>query len=470
MAKSSFVRQSSAPQFESAPDTPLSAFSQFFTTLKARVSSPEETNDRETPKKRIRVQRSHRRIQPVFADGHRIRCYNVQPSDRVHLFHGLPFQKYNQSLVSQVEFQRMIVVMELKLLLDKSKSLKAKLTEAVDLALFELVEEVLQQNFNAEFEETIGLVYAVSEILLTCEFHLGCGTQVINPFPAPQPVSTEVEAFFANINLFVKEVERLSSAQDLYVRITKHRRLRSTLGLFSSETMNLLMQYLARARFNVGEVHEEFTVQETHQNQHTKWLCKMASMTSLQEFVPGEIQLFLKGETVMDEKRPLTKDQIKERIKTGYRKGSLARNLGLAVLHEKKEQVQSQRLQTTQECIQKMLSKFSTPSKAARHQPSSELVRMDNYMSEAAQAHQNSEKQFSLRHSTLRLNPLSSSLPSSNRHSNNNKGQKEVLRALHIGLIMSSDEKRFNAIRSIILEHEQIQRAKNARLRKGSNQ
>ncbi len=105
----------------------------------------------------------------MFENGVRVRYYEVQPSDRVHLFHGLPFQKYNQSLVAEFEFQRMIVVNELKLLLDKSKSLKAKLIDTPDLAIFDLVDEKIQQGFNAIFEETIGLLFIVSEILMACE-------------------------------------------------------------------------------------------------------------------------------------------------------------------------------------------------------------------------------------------------------------------------------------------------------------
>ena len=63
----------------------------------------------------------------------------------------------------------MIVVNELKLLLDKSKSLKAKLIDTPDLAIFDLVDEKIQQGFNAIFEETIGLLFIVSEILMACE-------------------------------------------------------------------------------------------------------------------------------------------------------------------------------------------------------------------------------------------------------------------------------------------------------------
>ena len=105
----------------------------------------------------------------MFENGARVRCFEVMPSDRVHLFHGLPFQKYNQSLVSEFEFQRMIVVNELKLLLDKGKSLKAKFNDTPDLALFDLVDEKIQQGFNAIFEETVGLVFIVTEILMACE-------------------------------------------------------------------------------------------------------------------------------------------------------------------------------------------------------------------------------------------------------------------------------------------------------------
>jgi len=286
--------------------------------------------------------------------------------------------------------------------------------------------------------------------------------------PNRQSVRTESEAFFENIHLFVQEVERLGTAQELYIRRTKRKRTHPPSNTLDPATMNLLMQFLARARFNVGEVHEEFAVQEAHQSQQTKWLCRMASMTSLQDFVPGEIKQILRGEQVVDEKQTLTKEQVKDRIKTGYRKGSLARNLGLAVLHERKDHVpKPKNMQTNQDFIQKLLGKFSTTPRTLHRQPSSDFVQIENYKSQATQAREDSEKHFSMRPSALPFGSRPASLPASQRPVNN-KGDKEVIRALHIGLLVSSDEKRFSTIRSIILEHEQIWRAKNERLRKGA--
>ena len=177
-SSSHFDRQASEPIFlttSSKPFTPFDSSTQKYSSVSARRTlgtepKPPETRAATTG---FKVQRSHKRVKPVFENGLRVRIYEVEPSDRVHLFHGLPFQKYNQSLVRMFEFQRMIVINELKLLFDKAKSLKAKLnevllTQALDLALFDLVDEKIQQSFNAIFEETIGLVYKVSEIVLEC--------------------------------------------------------------------------------------------------------------------------------------------------------------------------------------------------------------------------------------------------------------------------------------------------------------
>jgi hypothetical protein len=269
--------------------------------------------------------------------------------------------------------------------------------------------------------------------------------------------------------MFVQEVEQLSTAQELYIRKTKRKRIHPPLNTLDPPTINLLMQFLARARFNVGEVHEEFTFQEAHQSQQTKWLCRMATMSSLQDFVPGEIKQLMRGEQVVDDKQTLTKEQVKDRIKTGYRKGSLARNLGLAVLHERKDKaVKPRTQQSNQDFIQKLLGKFSTSTKSLRHQ-ASDFVQIDNFKSQATQAREEAEQLFSARPSSLPFSHRPTSLPAPQRHVNN-KGDKEVIRALHIGLLVSSDEKRFSTIRSIILEHEQILRAKNDRQRKGTAQ
>lgn len=171
-----FDRQSSEPIFltsSSKGESPLGLGLEKFSSARQGITPKPDTH---ASSRRFKVQRSHKRVKPVFDDGVRLRIYDVEPSDRVHLFHGLPFQKYNQSLVRMFEFQRMIVINELKLLLDKAKSLKAKLnevhpTQALDLALFDLVDEKIQQSFNAIFEETIGLVFKVSEILMECK---GC--------------------------------------------------------------------------------------------------------------------------------------------------------------------------------------------------------------------------------------------------------------------------------------------------------
>lgn len=241
--------------------------------------------------------------------------------------------------------------------------------------------------------------------------------------------------------------------------------------------INLLMQYLARARFNVGEVHEEFTFQEAHQNQQTKWLCRMATMSSLQDFLPAEVKQLVRGESTNNlpaDKTPLTREEVKERVKTGYKKGSLARNMGLAVLHTHGKDSMTKRpstnpeQQTNSDFIQKLLSKFTTSPKTAwkgdmAAMPPTELVSIERYKSQASELDDMlNYKNFA---GMLALRNVKSQPATSKADRHVKKSDRSIIRALHTGLLVSSDEKRFSAIRSIILEHEQIQRNRDERLR-----
>lgn len=72
---------------------------------------------------------AHKRFRPLREAGRRIQRYDVQPSEQLHLFHGLPFQKYALSLLQSEDMQSLIVSSEFRLLLDKTRVLRTRLLE-----------------------------------------------------------------------------------------------------------------------------------------------------------------------------------------------------------------------------------------------------------------------------------------------------------------------------------------------------
>ncbi len=72
---------------------------------------------------------AHRHSRPRREAGKRLQTYEVRPSDQLNLFHGLPFQKYNLSLLQSSDMQLLIVSSELHLLTDKAKALRVRLRE-----------------------------------------------------------------------------------------------------------------------------------------------------------------------------------------------------------------------------------------------------------------------------------------------------------------------------------------------------
>jgi len=70
--------------------------------------------------------------------------------------------------------QPLILAGELRLLHDKARALRIRLSEVrskqgVDPALFELIDLYLQENYNTLLEETVGLIAEVAGLMAKCK-------------------------------------------------------------------------------------------------------------------------------------------------------------------------------------------------------------------------------------------------------------------------------------------------------------
>lgn len=216
----------------------------------------------------------------------------------------------------------------------------------------------------------------------------------------------------------------------------------------------LFLEFVARARFNIAELSEEFAAQETHRAQQMKLLSHMASMSSLLHFLPAPLRPFV-GKSLSP-----TPSDLHQRVCAVTRAGTLQRNMGLAVIHSLKAKERgiaepSPKIQF----IDRMLGKFLTRRRGAsmEAEPSSHPVSrraMGGSPDLQNAGFYRNVSSLYLSNDVVKLARRKVAKPSERfRH----PGNHEVLKALKLGLRVSTDDQRF-AIRELMEAHEKVTR------------
>ncbi|CAG9331862.1 unnamed protein product [Blepharisma stoltei] len=229
------------------------------------------------------TERISRTGSPSKKMGKRVRVFKVKMQNKLNLLQGLPYQKYGKRLIQHPYFQIHIIEDELKLLYEKLKNLKSKLIEKSKHKLFKTVRVENQQIFNAKLEETLGLLKEITRIILFeyADCFEECQIKPYPYLPDFQEVNSEPAVFQNNINLYLDAIDSFKGAFATYKTLARQID-RKSLNLKSTNT---LFQLLGRLRLNISEFLEEIAFHENHQMQKSKLLDSILSLHSLPEIL-----------------------------------------------------------------------------------------------------------------------------------------------------------------------------------------
>ncbi len=128
------------------------------------------------------------------------------------------------------------------------------------------IDEAEQSALNLHTEETIGLLNAVASLIMQ-EFRdsidkIGIKPSPIYDSPDLQLVGfdTEVERFEDNCNLFLESIDHLRDCIDCYYVMSRQKDRKP----MSDADCSDVLQFIARARYNLGQLYEAFRVIEKH--------------------------------------------------------------------------------------------------------------------------------------------------------------------------------------------------------------
>jgi hypothetical protein len=159
---------------------------------------------------------------------------------------------------------------ELKILIDKAKSLKGKFGDVESYEkMFVYIRHITRKEFNMKIEETIGLIKQISRIIL---FEFGKYPEDVNLKRPPKlpksSVRHETKALKENIVLYLDICESFKSAVAGY-SIFARQRERKALEYHQVER---LFQFMARARLSISELLEENCFFEKYMKDKSKWI------------------------------------------------------------------------------------------------------------------------------------------------------------------------------------------------------
>ena len=213
----------------------------------------------------------------------------------------------------------------------------------------------------------------------------------------------------------------------------------------------LFLEFVARARFNIAELSEEFAAQETHRRQQMKLLSHMASMSSLQHFLPAPLRPFI-GKSLS----PAPSD-LHKRVCAVTRSGTLQRHMGLAVLHNLKTKEHGPAEPSANaQFIDRMMAKFLTRRRGASlgessSHPASRRAVDGSPELQTAGFYRNMSHLY-LSNDVAKLTRRKVARP---LHNFRHPGNREVLKALKLGLRVSAEDQRY-AIRELMDEHGKV--------------
>lgn len=128
------------------------------------------------------------------------------------------------------------------------------------------IEEAEQSALNLHTEETIGLLNAVSSLIMQ-EFRdsvnqIGIKASPIfdNPNLRISGWENEVDRFYDNCNIFLDSIDHLRDCIDCYYVMSRQKDRKPIADIDCSD----LLQFIARSRYNLGQLYEAFRVIEKH--------------------------------------------------------------------------------------------------------------------------------------------------------------------------------------------------------------
>lgn len=128
------------------------------------------------------------------------------------------------------------------------------------------IEEAEQSALNLHTEETVGLLNAVASLIMQ-EFRDSIDKIGIKPSPIfDNPnlklfgFENEVERFYDNCTLFLESIDHLRDCIDCYYVMSRQKDRKPIVDSDCSD----LLQFIARARYNLGQLYEAFRVIEKH--------------------------------------------------------------------------------------------------------------------------------------------------------------------------------------------------------------
>lgn len=128
------------------------------------------------------------------------------------------------------------------------------------------IEEPEQNALNLHTEETVGLINAVASLVMQ-EFRDSIDKIGIKPSPIydnPDLKLTgfenEVERFYDNCSIFLETIDHLRDCIDCYYVMSRQKDRKP----MSDSDCSDLLQFIARGRYNLGQLYEAFRVLEKH--------------------------------------------------------------------------------------------------------------------------------------------------------------------------------------------------------------
>jgi len=202
------------------------------------------------------------------------RDFTVLRSKKMNLFEGIPYVPYDIFLRQDTNMQNVMIKDLLKILLDKAKSLKNLFHDNYRMdRIMRNIEEAEQSALNLHTEETIGLVNAVASLIMQ-EFRdsidkIGIKSSPIfdNPNLKLTDFDSEIERFSDNSTIFLDTIDHLRDCIDCYYVMSRQKDRKPIPDADCSD----LLQFIARARYNLGQLYEAFRVIEKHVDAKVTW-------------------------------------------------------------------------------------------------------------------------------------------------------------------------------------------------------
>eukprot|EP00347_Sterkiella_histriomuscorum_P012541 403368178 len=206
----------------------------------------------------------HKDSQNSKGGKYRLKTFKVEMTRNQFNIANLPYVKYGPEILQDRNYQFKIIKDEMSILYDKCIEFRTKLTYKYSFqstVVFQTMGRETQRRFNAQFEELIGFIIEIIQIVLLKfgddpdRIGLKDYSKIVQQ---TVKVKIETNAFRDNQTLFIDLTDMYKKSYDAYYIMTK------MLG-FSQlhyDANQKLQQYICRARLSCKELMEDFRNQE----------------------------------------------------------------------------------------------------------------------------------------------------------------------------------------------------------------